>query len=170
MKPFSALAPALLPPFNAVIRTLLPLVTGVSLMALLPALPTPCQAQDFKARMRTVLNAWETLNPAKVAPFYSQEPGRLFFDVAPLKYTGWSEYADGATKLFADLASITFTLGDDAQAQKHGNFAWGAVTVRTDVVMKDGTKQSYDARWTTIWEQRGKEWIISHDHYSRPVP
>lgn len=151
-------------------RVLVPLVMVVPPVALLVSLPLQSQAQDFNARMRTVLNAWETLDAAKVAPFYSQEPGRLFFDVAPLKFTGWNEYADGVEKVFADFRSIKFTLADDAQAQQRGDFAWGAVTVRTDVVMKDGTKQSYDARWTTVWEKRGKDWIIAHDHYSRPAP
>ncbi|HEY4682138.1 MAG TPA: nuclear transport factor 2 family protein [Candidatus Acidoferrales bacterium] len=125
---------------------------------------------NFVALMRTVLDAWETLDPANVAPFYSQESGRLFFDIAPLKYTGWNEYAEGVKKAFAEFSSVKFTPGDDVQVQQRGNFAWGAVTVRTDVVLKDGTKQSFDARWTIVWQKRGKDWIIAHDHFSAPAP
>ncbi len=44
------------------------------------------------------------------------------------------------------------------------------MTVRNHVVMKDGTKQSFEARWTMVWEKRGKDWIIAHDHYSVPAP
>jgi len=126
--------------------------------------------QDFKALMQKTLNAWATLDPANVAPFYSQEPGRLFFDITPLKLTGWNDYAESVKKLFADWSSVKFTLGDDVQVQQRGNFAWGAATVHNDILMKDGTRLSLYARWTIVWEKRGKNWIIAHDHYSAPLP
>jgi len=27
-----------------------------------------------------------------------------------------------------------------------------------------------DARWTTVWEKRGNNWLIVHDHFSAPLP
>lgn len=125
---------------------------------------------DFQALMRRVLAAWGTLDLHQVAPFYAQEPNRLFFDTAPLKYTGWSEYAEGAKTLFADFASLKLTLNPDAQVQQRGNTAWGAATVRADIGMKNGATQSFDARWTVVWEKRGKNWIIVHDHFSGVMP
>lgn len=149
------------------------ILVGVAFVSLAIAGRNESQAesvQDFKALMQKTLAAWQTLDPANVAPFYSQEPGRLFFDITPLKLAGWKDYAESVKKLFADWSSVKFTLGDDAQAQQRGNFAWGAATVRTDILMKDGSKLSFDARWTIVWEKRGKNWIIAHDHYSAPLP
>ena len=140
------------------------------LASALVAPPALAQAPDFKAQMRKVLDAWETMDPAKVAPYYTQEPGRLFFDLYPLKYAGWNEYAEGVKRGFADFASIKFTLNSDAQAEQRGNTAWSAATVRTDIVTKSGAKESFDARWTVAWEKRGKAWVIAHDHFSATTP
>lgn len=125
-------------------------------------------AEDFKGRMQEVLQAWETLDPAKVAPFYAQEPDRAFYDIAPLKYTGWAEYADGVKKLAAGWASLKFTLGDDVRTEQRGNVAWGTATLRADIVGKDGSKQSVEGRWTILWEKVGKQWLVVHEHTSVP--
>ncbi len=71
---------------------------------------------EFKALTQKILDAWGTMDTTKVAPYYSQEPGRLFFDLAPLKYAGWAEYAPGVQKLFfAHFSSVKFTLNPDFQ-------------------------------------------------------
>jgi hemoglobin len=127
-------------------------------------------ATDFKALMRKVLDAWETLDPAKAAPFYAQDAGLAFYDIAPLKYTGWAEYAEGVKKAFPDIASLKFTMGADAQVHQRGNLAWTTATLRLDMVSKGGSRESLDTRWTVVWEKRGKNWLIVHEHYSAPLP
>lgn len=150
------------------------LVFALLILALLgsatPAAPQYSARTQFDALLRKILDAWETMDVTKVAPYYSQEPTRLFFDIAPVKYTGWAEYAEGVKKLFADFSSVKFTLNPDLQVQQRGNTAWGALTVRTDIVLKSGEKQSLDTRWTMVFEKRGRDWIIVHDHFSAPVP
>ncbi len=126
--------------------------------------------QNFKALMQKELDAWETLDPAKAAPFFAKEADRVFFDIAPLKYTGWAEYAEGVKKLLAAYTSFKFTLGPDVRVGQSGNFAWGAATFRADTVLKDDSKQSFDGRWTVLWERRGKDWLVVHEHTSLPLP
>ena len=112
-------------------------------------------ANDFKGLMQKVLDAWGGLDPAKAAPFYTQEPTRVFYDIAPLKYTGWKEYAEGVPKVLADYTSVKFTLGKDARAHQRGNFAWATATWHAEMVKKDGSKEGMDGRWTVLWEKRG---------------
>jgi ketosteroid isomerase-like protein len=127
-------------------------------------------AQDFPALMKKIAEAWSSTDPSGVAPYYAQEPTRVFYDITPLKYNGWQEYAEGYKKFMADYSSVKFTLGADAQAQQRGNFAWANATWRGDMVRKDGIKETLDGRWTAIFEKRGGKWIIVHDHFSLPLP
>ncbi len=124
----------------------------------------------FKALMQDTLAAWETLDPANAAPFYAKEADRVFYDITPLKYTGWAEYAEGVKKVLAGFSSIKFTLGNDVRAHQRGSFAWATATFRLDAVTKDGSSQAFDGRWTVLWEKRGKDWLIVHEHVSAPLP
>ncbi len=127
-------------------------------------------AAELKMRMENSLKAWETLDPANAAPFYAKEADHLFFDIAPLKYNGWAEYAEGVKKVIGNWASLKFTLGDDAQVHPQGNLAWTAATLRADISTKDGSHESLDGRWTVVWEKRGNDWLIVHEHVSAPLP
>jgi len=142
---------------------------AVLLVSVLLAAPASAQT-DFKALMRKTLDAWETGNPANAAAFYAKEPTRVFYDVAPLKYTGWDAYAKGVVDVISSFDTIKFTLNDDVQAQQVGRTAWGTATFRMDGTMKNGMKFSEQGRWTVVWERRGKDWLIVHEHVSFPMP
>jgi len=47
-----------------------------------------------KAYLQKIFDGWSTLDPANVAKFYASGP-HTFFDIAPLKYGSWEEYAKG---------------------------------------------------------------------------
>jgi hemoglobin len=135
-----------------------------------PAKGSRQAANDFKAFMQRNLDAWSTLDPANAAPFYAQEANHVFYDIAPLKYSGWGEYSEGAKKLVGMFSSLKFTLGNDVETHRQGNLAWGTATVRTDLVTKGGAREAMDGRWTVVWEKRGKDWLIVHEHFSVPLP
>lgn len=144
-------------------------VVLLNLVQAASALAAPA-APDLKALMRRELDAWETLDPAKAAAFYAKDADNAFFDIAPLKYKGWAEYEEGAKKVLADFASGKFTINDDARAHQHGNLAWATATFHADFVTKSGGKVPMDVRWTVVWEKRGKDWLIVHEHVSAPLP
>ena len=50
---------------------------------------------DFHPLMQKIWDDWGTLNPANTAKYYSKDAKRTFFDIAPMKYNGWSEYGLG---------------------------------------------------------------------------
>lgn len=138
------------------------------------AIATGAQAQATSppdaARLQQVLDAWGSLDVTKPAVYYAKDAGLAFYDVAPRKYSGWTEYAAGAGALFKGLKSLSFQLGSDATVHRSGDMAWATALVDGTMVGQDGTATRLEGRWTTIWEKRGNNWLIVHDHFSVPPP
>lgn len=122
-----------------------------------------------KALMQKVLAAWENINIDEVSKYYDQAPSDVFYDVAPVKYQGWSQYAAGVKELAATIKSIQFTLNDDAVVHHAGNLAWGTATVATAMTDKSDKTTNLSCRWTVVWEKKGANWLIVHDHFSAPM-
>jgi hypothetical protein len=55
-----------------------------------------------KALIQETLDAWSTMDTNKIAPFYSEAPENIFFDVAPMQFKGWADWAKDAQILFTD--------------------------------------------------------------------
>ena len=127
-------------------------------------------ADEFKTLIDGYWAAWSTLDPSKAAPMYDQSASAVFFDIAPLKYTGWKEYEDGVKKVFANAVSAKFAANDDLKSTRRGNLAWTSGTFHGAVQQKDGTTMNLVGRHTAIWEKRGAKWIIVHEHVSAPLP
>jgi ketosteroid isomerase-like protein len=36
--------------------------------------------------------------------------------------------------------------------------------------MKNGAKGQFLLRWTGVWEKRGGQWLMIHEHTSTPLP
>ena len=124
---------------------------------------------DFHPLMQQIWDAWGTLDPANAARFYSKDAERTFFDIAPLKYTGWSEYASGVKKTFADYSSAKFTLFGSSHVMQRPTVAWATATGHAVLNKKSGAKEEADFRWTVLWEKEGTDWLIIHEHVSVPM-
>jgi len=131
---------------------------------------TAAPAYDFRAHLQRLYDAWSDLDPAKAAPFYAKEASHVFFDIAPLKYTGWAQYADGVPKAFSAYTSGKFTLGKDLRVHRHGNLTWATATWHAELLKKDGIKENAEGRYTVVLEKRGDDWLIVHEHMSVPAP
>ena len=132
------------------------------------------QSTDTDAEIRSTLEklyaAWSDLDPAKAAPFYAKDPDLTFFDVAPMKYNGWAEYAAGVPEAFAAYRSGKFTLNDDLRLHRQGNWAWATATWRAELTKKDGGSEEHlEGRYSAILEKRGNKWLIVHEHMSVPL-
>ncbi len=143
--------------------------TLLSLALIFAASSLQAQAPS-KAKLQEVLDAWDSMDPSRPAAFYAKDAGLAFYDIAPRKYNNWAEYENGVRELFKTVKSITMKLGDDAQVHRAGNLAWTTALVDGELVNKDGSRMPINARWTTVWEKRGKKWLIVHDHFSMPLP
>jgi len=122
------------------------------------------------AKLQQVMNAWATLDPAKAAVFYAKDPGLVFYDFLPRKYTGWAAYDKGVREGLKDARSLSLKVANDADVHVSGNTAWATATVDADLTLKDGARVRLDGRWTSIWEKRGNAWLIVHEHTSAPLP
>jgi ketosteroid isomerase-like protein len=124
---------------------------------------------EIRTTLERLYSAWSDLDPAKAAPFYAKDPDLAFFDVAPMKYTGWAEYAAGVPNAFASYRSGTFTLNDDLRVHRHGNQAWATATWRGELTKKAGGIEHVAGRYTAVLEKRGKDWLLVHEHMSVPL-
>ena len=121
-----------------------------------------------KAYMQQIWDGWATLDPSHVAQFYATGP-HTFFDIAPLKYSSWDEYEAGAKKLLAGYKSAAFTVNDDAEVHKEGDWAWGTATVKSDMTTTGGKHEMGSFRWTVLWQKQNGKWLTVHEHVSAPM-
>jgi uncharacterized protein YciI/ketosteroid isomerase-like protein len=145
------------------------------LLFLVIVIASTCVAQsakerDVRQRMQETLDAWETLDPDKAEPFYAKDRDLVFYDLAPLKATGWEEYEKNVREMLGEMKSLELNL-DDVRTKEIGrNFVLGTGIVHASLEPKQGAQEKMDARWTVLWEQRRRDWLIVHEHLSAPLP
>ncbi len=135
--------------------------------------PTFAQSKsdDIDALVKGYYAAWNTLNPDNAAKFYAKDADLIFFDIAPLKYAGgWKEYSDNFKQNVAPgFSSLTLTPGNDIKITRKGNIALVTLTFHLAAKQKDGQALEFDGRHTMVWEKRGAQWLIIHEHISKPL-
>ena len=99
--------------------------------------------------------------------------GALVFAQAPGKSSAKNHGEDGRStkstlEIFKTMKSLTIKVNDVAQVHHAGNAAWATAAV--DGGLEDGSRLKIDARWTSLWEKRGNDWLIVHEHFSVPMP
>ena len=137
----------------------------------LPALAQKKGADDFNDLIKRYYKAWNTLNPDNVSFLYAQDADLVFFDIAPLKYSGgWQEYRDNFKKNVAPgFSTLTLTRNNDVKITRRGNIALTTLTFHLSAKQKDGTAMEFDGRHTIVWEKRSGQWLIIHEHVSKPL-
>jgi ketosteroid isomerase-like protein len=120
------------------------------------------------ALMSRILAAWSSGNPANAAPFYDKSPADVFYDFAPLQYKGWTDYEAGVKQALGTFEYLKLTLHDDARVHRSGNIAWGTATWSGEGKLKNGNKLVLEGRWTLVWEKKGANWLVVHEHFSVP--
>jgi len=121
-----------------------------------------------KAYLQKVWDGWSTLDPSNAAKYYATGP-HVFFDIAPLKYNSWDEYAKGVLGIVAGYKSAKFTLNDDVAIHPHGDLVWVTATVAEQMTTKAGKVEMGNFRWTAILENQDGKWLIVHEHVSAPI-
>mgnify|MGYP001328454712 CR=1 FL=1 len=102
--------------------------------------------------------------------FFAKDADLVFFDIAPLEYHSWAEYAKGVEdNFFGKASSGKLTPNDDLHVTRRGRVAWGTLTFGITVEFKDGTHFEATGRDTLIWEKRGTNWLCVHEHVSVPL-
>jgi ketosteroid isomerase-like protein len=124
----------------------------------------------FRRLIDGYCTAWSSGNADAPAKFYAKDNGLVFFDLAPFSYHGWREYHDGVQKeLFANMASGSLSAGRDLKVTRRGTLAWTTVSMHFSEKTKDGKAIETQVRYTSIWEKRGANWLLVHEHLSTPL-
>ena len=124
---------------------------------------------EFKTLIERYFAAWSSLNPDNAAPLYAKNPDLVFYDIAPLKYTGWAEYDKGVRNVLGGFESLKLTPNSDLKVTRRGSVAWTTVTFHLSAKQKSGGQMEGDGRHTAIWERRSGKWQIVHEHFSAPL-
>ncbi len=119
--------------------------------------------------MQREWDAWCTLDVKNPAKFYDQAPENVYFDIEPLQYHGWAEYAKGVQSFLDTVKSGKCTV-DEPRIHAAGPVYWTTSLVHLDMVTKEGGSERMDLRWTAVWEKRGADWKIVHEQVSAPIP
>ena len=136
----------------------------------LPALAQRRGNDNFNDMIKRYYAAWSTLNPDNPARFYAKNPDLVFFDVDPLKYTGWQQYHDNFKNNMAPgFTSLTITPNNDVKITRSGNLAIATLTFHLSAKAKDGTALEFEGRHTMVWQLSGGKWLIIHEHVSKPL-
>jgi ketosteroid isomerase-like protein len=114
--------------------------------------------------------AWSSGNTDNAGKMYAQEADLIFYDVTPFSYHGWKEYAPGVHKALLDSsAEAKLTAGKDLKVTRRGSVAWTVVPMHFYDKTKDGKVIEAELRYTGIWEKRGSQWLLVHEHISAPM-
>lgn len=125
--------------------------------------------QELKALVDRYWAAWGTGDPANAAPLYDKAPNREFYDLEPVKWTGWADYAKGVVPhILAKFSAIKFSVNRDFTSGRDGSLAWTAVTIGASGVLRATGPITVTIRHTAVWQRRGNEWLIIHEHVSVP--
>ena len=136
----------------------------------LPAVAQKQAGPDFKHLIKEYYAAWSTLNPDNPAPAYAKDADLVFFDIDPLKYTGWQQYHDTfKNSVGAGFSTLTITPNDDIKITRSGNLAVATLTFKLNAKPKEGAAMEFTGRHTIVWQKRGARWLIIHEHVSKPL-
>lgn len=135
----------------------------------LHATPVDKDEDTLRALVPKIVDAWGTMDIAKVDPYYAADSDFAYFDVAPLKYDNWKQYRETVQKVFFEPnRSIKATI-NDLRVHRRGSLAWATFTFGMDIVPKQGAPAHLDGRWTMVLEKHSPGWIVVHEHVSVPL-
>ncbi|MDQ6718429.1 MAG: nuclear transport factor 2 family protein [Gemmatimonadota bacterium] len=123
---------------------------------------------EVRRQLSEYFAAWRALDVDRAGALYAHDADILYFDGAPLKYSGWAEYARGARAGFASLKAVDIGPSEDMVIHRNGGVAWSTGTFWMTVVPKAGESTKLHVRSTIIWERRGSRWLVAHEHLSVP--
>jgi ketosteroid isomerase-like protein len=152
-------------PFAVLLCLLLLTLSGLAKPA---AKKTAAPPAPDKSYLQKIWDGWATLDPANTAAFYASGP-HTFFDIAPLKYGSWDEYAKGVKGVLSGYKSAKFTVNDDAAIHPQGDLVWATATVKEEMTTKAGKVEMGNFRWTVVFENQDGKWMIVHEHVSVPL-
>ena len=129
----------------------------------------------FTALIDDYAEAWSTedgtLDTEAVEELYASDPDLVFYDaILPERFVGFEDMIRSGEELFANLNSMTLTPTGDLDVRRYGErLAWTTTVIDMEAVSTEGAIMTFPMRQTAIWEQRGENWVMVHEHVSAPI-
>ena len=126
--------------------------------------------------MDNYFTAWSKISDkfdiAPAARLYARDSDLVVWDILPPLngYRGIADYKVNIQKNAYDkFERFRLTSRDDLRVTQSGLIAWTTVTFHAEGKLKNGMPLKLDGRLTDIWERRGRQWLIVHEHSSVPL-
>ncbi len=116
--------------------------------------------------VETWSSTWESKNTSDASQFYSDAANLVFFDLGPT-HLGWKQYQKSIERSFDSIAELKLSLNDDLNAIVSDGMALTTATGHISYKMKNGESFESNIRFTGVWEKKGGQWKLIHDHWSR---
>lgn len=153
------------------------LVGALSIAGCAPALqapgPTAAEISQFRELSTQFWAAWDqNLSSKDAAGYFQKDPGNLYFDLTPRKFTGWAEYERVAAQALASMKgghAVTRINDDYTVIPTGGNVVVAAYTFHVDFIAPDGQRFGMDPRETEVWRKEGGKLLLVHQHTSLPM-
>jgi hypothetical protein len=111
---------------------------------------SPAEREQFKSIVYKLWTGWDSLNPSNMAEFYSKDSNNVYYDISPLKYSGWAQYAEMAGKSLAGATAKWSPNGDDFNVIKSGNLVVTTLTMNVQFTPKGGQASTMHVRCTDV--------------------
>ena len=109
--------------------------------------------------VKTWSSTWSSKDTSAASRFYSKAPDLVFFDLGPT-HLGWEQYQKNIEKSFDRIdEDLRVVVGD--------GMALTTATGHISYMMKNNKNFDSDIRFTGVWENKGGQWRLIHDHWSR---
>ncbi len=159
-------------------RTLTALAGVAVVLAATPAVSDSGDEAAIRARTLTWVESWRTSpeQPFDLSRFehiYARDEtfSSLDFGRPHAGFEGWDEAAAYYRRFMAIPRSWRLEANDDLRVFVRGDVAWSKLSLRARGELRDGTAiDAPESRVTLIFERRGGEWLIVHEHGSAALP
>ncbi len=116
--------------------------------------------------VETWSSTWESKNTSDASQFYSDAADLVFFDLGPT-HLGWEQYQRSIERSFDSIDDLKLSLNNDLRATVNDLVALTTATGHISYKMKNGESFESNIRFTGVWEKKGGQWRLIHDHWSR---
>ncbi len=161
---------------NIRVRTVLSLAAS-ALLALPALLGTGCVSARYApakavpndaelgARLTDLGAAYETMDVAKITPFYAPDGYELSFDT-PLPFsTGGAEHTEVLATLLGKVQSLHVAWAPTFDAWRDGDRAWTNRQFTLTGVTRAGAPFTYQGWQSVVWEKRAGTWLVWYEHF-----
>jgi uncharacterized protein (TIGR02246 family) len=135
-----------------------------------PSAATADATETFRPLVERYFTALGSRNLSNLDSLYGPAGAHVFFDIVGEPVQGWEAYKTHRAKLLEEIGALQLVPTGDLRASRQGNVAWTSTTFRGTVASRGHGVMRVTGRQSAVWERRGSDWLIVHEHLSIAFP